>query len=172
MSTDNLLALWMTADDSLRLAVVRLAMPEEIRLEERAAMEAFGKEFGVEQPVGLPVKTVAGHTVWGMTASGPMGNYRQSFVQHNRHVYKLISIASRDAVPLEIDAFHDSLAILQPEDPAPSNAPESDDSVRLGRERGATVARALPMLALIGLLVMIFCFVNRKKKVETPPNSP
>jgi hypothetical protein len=161
--TAPFLALWESNDEKTKLAVMTMAVPPGITLDQASAEEGLEKEVGAKVN-RLPTKTIQGHEVWSMNGKNPSAEVTQAIVRHENTVYKVMA-ATIGGSPdrRSISRFMDSLTLVPSKTSVPTqqpNAPEPSggiDTHNLSKTIGGAGA-----LLVIGLLLY---FALRGKKV-------
>jgi hypothetical protein len=170
-------AVWVSADDTTRLAITRNVLPAHVRLNQASVEKGLAEEVG-GQVTRLPTRQVAGHEVWLMKAEAGDSEITQALVKIDSTVYKLMAFTSAPAAnDAAIQQFLSSLAIgpvppLAPP-PSPAATPElaapstSSDAVPApAGESGPNLARWIGRgvgVLLVGLVVY-FLAVRFSKK--------
>jgi hypothetical protein len=175
-------AVWVSADDTTRLAITRNILPAHVRLNQASVEKGLAEEVG-GQVTRLPTRQIAGHDVWLMKAEAGESEITQALVKIDNTVYKLMAFTSAPAAnDAAIQQFLSSLAIgpVPPLAPPPTpaatpgsaapeltNSPTSSDAVPLpDGDSGPNLARWLGRgvgVLLVGLVVY-FLAVRFSKK--------
>jgi hypothetical protein len=163
------LGLWVSNDESMKLGIVKLNVPTNLKLIQSSVEDGLAEEIGGKAS-RLGTKIVSGHEVWCMAARGPSGEIIQAVLRHDDALYKLIAITVGDkGDDASVNRFIDSLSITQPTTPSPNQSVShlggGADSNMLLHELSKKIG-GLSCLLAIGLL---FYFFLRGKK--TPPSS-
>ncbi len=158
--------LWVSGDESTRLAVIKTPVPEDIRLAQSSVEEGLAEEIGGEV-TRLPTKQIAGYDVWLMKGKGPSIEITQGVIRHGGTIYKLMA-ATLGQEPDEamIDQFINSLAITRPAslvDPGVTTSPGKRNGNLLSRIDLHELSKKIGgFAALLGIGLIIY-FVTRGK---------
>lgn len=107
-------ALWISADESTRLAVVKSQIPAHVRLNQTGVEKGLAGELG-GNVTRLPTKQIAGYDVWAMRADGPGSEVTQLLVRIDNQVYKVMAFLGTGSPHADaVQRFVDSLAINNP----------------------------------------------------------
>jgi hypothetical protein len=175
------LALWMSADESLRIGVMQRPFPTHQGLLRSAADEGFAEEIG-GSITAATTATNNGHEIWLTTASGSSNGTKmtgtQAIVRVNDSVYKIMAMTVGDA-PVDdatIQTFLQSIQVTGTPHPggiagsanasSGSKAPLTSDE--LTQNVSYQIGRAVGMILMILLVVWVVSLFNRKPRQPNP----
>jgi hypothetical protein len=105
------LVLWISSDESIRLGVMKSAVPPHVQLIQSVVQDGLAEEMkGTVSR--LPTAIIAGREIWKMRGKNDAMEITQAIVRHEKAVYKVMAVntAPNSAAP-EIDRFFESIAI-------------------------------------------------------------
>lgn len=157
------IALWISQDESMKFGILRIEVPSHTpRLIQSSVEKGFAEEAG-GQVVRLPTRTVSGHEVWNMKATGPAGEFTQAFARHGDVIYKLMAVTPSGNAAPTVRQFMDSLAFTQPDVPVPNPSPrqerQPDPMDDLSRKIGG-------FGGMLAIALAIYFAMKGKKKTE------
>lgn len=157
------IALWLSKDETLRLGVMKIAIPSSVKLIRSSTEEGLAEEVGgTVTASSSAVKN--GHEIWTMTAKGSAQGINlqitQALAHYNGSLYKVMAAAVGDGPTDDttINAFVNSIEITPPNlnggsAPVANNDQRFNDGIdlhNLSKKIGGVGA-----LLLIGLIVWL-----------------
>lgn len=105
------LGLWISRDETTRLAVMTMEIPANIELNQSSAEEGLAEEMG-GKVTRLPTKQLSGYEVWQMKGAGMSAEITQALLRHDGTIYKIMAVTIGQAPDEQaINQFIDSLVI-------------------------------------------------------------
>lgn len=154
-------ALWISHDESMKFAILRIELPPHTpRLIQSSVEEGLAEEAG-GQVVRLPARTVSGHEVWNMKATGPTGEITQAFARHGDVIYKLMAVTPSGGATPAVQQFMDSLAFTEPDVLVPNPSPRQDRPPDPVNDLSRKIGGFGGMLAIA--LILYFVLKGKKK---------
>ena len=116
------IGLWVSKDETVKLAVLEIPIPQGEKLIQSAMEEGLAEAIG-GKVIRLPNTNVSGYEVWNMSASGAAGKITQAVFVHGNTVYKLMAVTAGSDQNDELGtAFIKSLSFPKIEPSTSSNS--------------------------------------------------
>lgn len=105
------LVFWISHDESIRLGVMKSAVPPNVQLIQSVIQDGLAEELK-GTVVRLPTAVIAGREIWKMRGKNDAAEITQAIVRHEKAVYKVMAVnTSPNTASPDIDRFIESIAI-------------------------------------------------------------